>query len=387
MDSEVPYDAFVTLFVFLIGVPAVVLQTLPPETRQHVWKRPGELLLDTVIPFAMVLAVLASGIAVSRAGLVSPVVAWTAVLGASLLIGVFAAVRVARKYSRRDSVIRRLQRQAERDLERTGRLGEEHLHDLVEFGKLTDSERARQWVLQSLLALTERICADPRYAGDGLEDLISGMLEILLTGSTPPYPQNVATATTLLRRTLRALDRAASDADKHADVLHAMYAAGRLGKVALELRNDASALSLVQALGITAHRHPETCVAASQVLFELGVAALEGQRTLVGVAAAGHLTNLVERNAPATGELVVDTIGLLSHFWSDSETAREFARENLRALRGHLKDELTLALERTSESWALRTWFGTADRVRVVLREMGAEGEGAALAPRVSGEG
>jgi prepilin signal peptidase PulO-like enzyme (type II secretory pathway) len=387
MDSEVPYDAFVTLFVFLIGVPAVVLQTLPPETRQHVWKRPGELLLDTVIPFAMVLAVLASGIAVSRAGLVSPVAAWTAVLGASLLIGVFAAVRVARKYSRRDSVIRRLQRQAERDLERTGRLGEEHLRDLVEFGKLTDSERARQWVLQSLLALTERICADPRYSGDGLEDLISGMLEILLTGSTPPYPQNVATATTLLRRTLRALDRAASDADKHADVLHAMYAAGRLGKVALELRNDASALSLVQALGITAHRHPETCVAAGQVLFELGVAALEGQRTLVGVAAVGHLTNLVESNAPATGELVVDTIGLLSHFWSDSETAREFARENLRALRGHLKDELTVALERTSEAWALRTWFGTADRVRAVLREMGAEGAGATVAPRGSGEG
>ena len=125
--------------------------------------------------------------------------------------------------------------------------------------------------------------------------------------------------------------------------------------------------------GITAHRHPNTCAAASQVLFELGVAALEGERTLVGVAASGHLTHLVERNAPATGELVVDTIGLLSHFWTDSEAARDFARERLLGLRGHLKDELAVALESTREAWALRTWFATADRVRTVARELVAE--------------
>jgi hypothetical protein len=366
--SEIPYDALVTLFVFLIGVPAVVLQTLPPETRQFVSKRPAQLVVDAVIPSAMALAVLSAGVAARRVGWAEGDSTWALVLGGSLLIGVLAALHVARKYGRRDAVVRRLEREAAAELDRGGRLAEDPLHDLVEFGRRSEPGRARQWVLESLLGLTSQTCSHPRYSGDGLEDLITGVVEILLAGSGEPNPQNMAVATALLRIPMRALDHADQEAFKQADALHAMYAANRLGRSALRLENDASVLRMVQGVGVTGRRHPSTSIAASQVLFELGVAALERDKPLVAVAALGHLSNLVEENAPAGGELVADTLGLLAHFWADGETGCRFARERLERLEPRLADDLPRALAATAEHSARRTLFRTADRVREVER-------------------
>ena len=38
--SEIPFDALVTFFVLLIGLPAVVLQALPAEIRRVLEKFP-----------------------------------------------------------------------------------------------------------------------------------------------------------------------------------------------------------------------------------------------------------------------------------------------------------------------------------------------------------
>ena len=68
--------------------------------------------------------------------------------------------------------------------------------------------REKEWVLEALLSLTERICAHPRYPGDALEDVIMGSLEVVLTGSQGHNGQNFSTATQILRRGVMAYESA-----------------------------------------------------------------------------------------------------------------------------------------------------------------------------------
>jgi hypothetical protein len=373
VPPQIPFDAFVTLLVFLVGVPAVVLQTLPGETRQLLAKRAGHLVMDAGLPFAAAVALVVGGGLAARSGAVEPDVVWSATLAALLLLGVVSGVRIIRRYGRPESVVRLLEGEALRRIERTGRPDEELLHDLVEFGRHSEPGRGREWVLEALHAQSERTFADPRYSGDRLEDLIAGVVELVVSGNDRPSPRNLSTATNILRRTLRALDKARDETFKQADALHAIHATSRLTQAALSIEPEASALRMVQALGVTGVRHPSTSVAVSQVLYGMAVTALERGKILIAIAALEHLITLLEANAPAEGELVADTLGAIAHFWAAGPTASAFARDRLTRIEGHLKCNLLPALEATELHCAHRTLFRTADRVRALRKALSGE--------------
>jgi hypothetical protein len=373
MSRDIPFDAFVTLLVFLVGLPAVVLQTLPGETRQLLAKRARHLVLDTALPFGGAVAIVAgSGLAV-RLGRIDPDLVWTGTLAALLVLGLVSGVRIIRRYGRPESVVRLLEREALSGVARRGRPEEELLHDLVEFGRHCEPGRGREWVLETLQALAERTFADPRYRGDQLEDLIAGVVDLVVSGAERPSPRNLATASGILRRTLRALDKAQGDTFRQADALHAIHATSRLTRAALSTEPESSALRMVQALGVTGLRHPETSVAVSQVLYGMVAAALEVGKVLIAISALEHLITLLEANAPAEGELVADTLGAVAHFWASGATARAFARERLARIEGHLKSGLAAALEATEVHCAHRTLFRTADLVRALRASLAAE--------------
>jgi hypothetical protein len=363
VPRQIPFDAFVTLLVFLVGVPAVVLQTLPGETRQLLAKRARHLVVDAGLPFVGAVAFVFGGGFAARIGVVERDLAWSTTLAALLALGVVSGVRIIRRYGRPESVVRLLEREALRRIERTGRPDEELLHDLVEFGRHSEPGRGREWVLEALHAQSERIFADPRYSGDRLEDLIAGVVELVVSGNEPPNPRNLSTAINILRRTLRALDKAKDETFKQADALHAIHAMSRLTAAALSIEPEASALRMVQALGVTAVRHPSTSVAVSQVLYGVAVSALERGRILIAISAVEHLITLLEANAPAEGELVADALGAIAHFWVAGPTARGFASDRLARIEPHLKGALLPALEATEVHCAHRTLFRTADCV------------------------
>jgi len=372
VPSQIPFDAFVTLLVFLVGLPAVVLQTLPGETRQLLAKRARHLVLDTALPFCGAVTIVAGGGFAARLGFERDLV-WSGALAALLLLGLVSGVRIIRRYGRPESVVRLLEREAMRSIALQSRPDEELLHDLVEFGRHCEPGRGREWVLETLQALAERTFADARYCGDQLEDLISGVVELVVSGAERPSPRNLTTASSILRRTLRALDKASDDTFRQADALHAIHATSRLTRAALSIEPESSALRMVQSLGVTGVRHPETSVAVSQVLYGMVVAALEVGKVLVAISALEHLITLLEANAPAEGELVADTLGAVAHFWADGATARAFARDRLGRLEGHLKSGLPAALEATEVHCAHRTLFRTADRVRALRASLGDE--------------
>ena len=140
MNGEIPFDAITTLFVFLIGVPAIVLQSMPPEVRRVVTKRRGRLLAEMGVPLAVAVAVTGGGIALVPNAW-DPGRTWTGVLAVLFLVGSLTAFRFIASYGRRNAVVQRLEDEIGRAIPRTGRPVEDSLHDLVELGQASEPGR------------------------------------------------------------------------------------------------------------------------------------------------------------------------------------------------------------------------------------------------------
>jgi hypothetical protein len=79
---------------------------------------------------------------------------------------------------------------------------------------------------------------------------------------------------------------------------------------------------------------------------------------------------LIRANSPAEGELARDTIGLFAHFWTSGETGKQFARFRMSQLEEYFKRDIAAVVDATIEHCQLRALFETADKVRVMRREL-----------------
>jgi hypothetical protein len=363
MSDGIPFDAITTYFIFLIGLPAIVFQWLAPEIRPIVVKRAGELLLDAGLPVLVAMLLVGAGI---MAGSQFEWL-WTAVLGALFGVATLTALRIPRKYVRRGSVVRRLEREVIRPVRRDGRLAAEPLQDLLELGVQSQPGRDKEVVLQSLLNLTNGMCDSPRYSGDQLADVAVGVLDVVFNSPGGISSRNLASACEILKQILRAFDAAADREFMQTDLLHAIRAMSRLAREAARSRNDSVALAVTQALATTGDRHPHTSVATSEALFEIGIVAVEENQILIGMACAESLTSLFEIYGSGSDDVVADTLGMLAHFWHTGLTGRAYAEQHLARLEESMKLNLTDALNRAATHCAQTTQFQTADKVRQLL--------------------
>ena len=374
MRGEVPFDAIATFFIFLIGLPAIVFQWLAPEIRQVVVKRWHTLVLDSGLPVLTGLALIGVGIYLSQSEAWQNRWVWPAIISGFVVLSTVTAFRIAHRYARRTAVVKRLEREAARSVNRDGSLREDTLHDLIELGRYSPPGRDKEMVLQTLLNLTNRVCERESYDGDRLADVATGVLDVVLTTPIAGTNQNLGTAAEILKRILRAFDAHATlDVMVQVDLLHTMRAMSHLGRAAVDI--DSVAMAIIQALGATGSRHPRTTVAASQALFEIGMRAVERSAMLVAMSSAELLTFMVESQresipGPVEGEVVADTLGLLAHFWTSGETGRDYATARLERVRDAMGISLPDALEKTTRHCAETTEFATADLVRQMSSEL-----------------
>jgi len=145
--SEIPFDAVTTLLMFLVGVPAIVLQTLPPEIRRVVAKRWGRLVAALSVP-ALLGVLLCVGGVLAR-DLPEPLLTWTwsGILLVLALTGFLTIFSTLGRYGRRIAIVRSLAREAGRRIPTRGRLVEESLSDLVDLGRQSEPGREREMVL------------------------------------------------------------------------------------------------------------------------------------------------------------------------------------------------------------------------------------------------
>ncbi len=371
---DIPLDAIVTLLVFSIGVPTLVIQFLAPELRRVVKKRWPRLALDAGVPLTFGLVAVAVGIGVELAAPPPPRTLWLAVLAVLLTAAVFTAVWLPARYGRREAIVARLERAAAGGCRTVARLDERQLADLVELGEQSAAGQDKEAVLAGLLRLTERVCDHPRYRGDSLEDLILGVVSILSSPETPRSSTNFQTAADVLQRIVIASSGAERAGSRDVDLRIAISALSALGRAALHLENEHTPMSFVQALGSTGKRHPQTATAVSQALFEVGAVAISRGQTLVAVAALEKVFSLVEQRGSVAGELAADLLGLMAHFWSAGPTARGCVVDRLGRTAALLEEPLLSACDRARQHSAETMQFGTADRLRLMREELAAMG-------------
>jgi hypothetical protein len=365
MNDGMPYDAITTYFIFLIGLPAIVFQWLAPEIRPIVVKRARELLLDAGIPVVVAMTLVGVGINGSDHFEWT----WTAILAALFCVATFTALRIPRKYVRRASVVDRVAREAGRSIGKNGRLGADALQDLLELGIQSQPGRDKEVVLQALLNLTNEMCESQSYNGDQLADVAAGVLDVVFGSTAGTAAQNLATACEILKQILRAFDAATEKTFMQTDLLHGIRAMSRLGREASRAGNDSVALAVSQALETTGDRHPDTSVATSQALFEIGMVAVEDNQVLVAMSCAESLTSLLENYGNNSRDIVADTLGLLAHFWETGHTGRAYAEQHLSRIEQLLDNNLTEALSQSALHCAQTTQFRTADKIHRLVAE------------------
>ncbi len=371
--ADIPFDALVTFFVLLIGLPAVVLQSLPAEIRHVIEKRRRLLARDLGLPIIVAVLVAAATVVAYRYGLWSDGPLWSAGLGVMAAICVVTAFVIPRRYGQRDAIVELLASEAAAELDVSGRLHEDSLHDLVDFGRRSEPVREKLPTLEALKQLTDRVCEHPRYEGDGLTDLIDGAVTIVVESRGTGRTQLVPPALGVLRRAVRAFDPARSG---HTDASSAIHGMSVLGIESLRMGNPSVTQTISQSLGWSRGKDRALTMARSQALFEVGMAAIEQNQMLAALKALDGLTSLIHANAPAEGELARDAIGLFAHFWTSGETGRHFARFRMSQLDGYFEREIGAVVDATIEHCQLRALFVTADKVRRMRRDLAAEAGG-----------
>lgn len=369
--GEIPFDALVTFFVLLVGLPAVVMQSLSAEIRRVLEKRWRLLAVDLGTPLAVASGIAAVGVIVHRAELWPDGPVWSITLGLLAVICVITAFIIPRRYGRRRAVANLLAAEVAKELPSTGRLMEGPLHDLVEFGRLSEPVREKSPTLEVLKELTDQVCDHPSYAGDALTDLIDGVVTIVVESVGTGRAQLVPPALGVLRRAVRAFDL---ERGSHADASSAIHGMSLIGIESLEMGNASITQMITQSLGWSGDKDRALTMSRSQALFEVGVAALEHKETLAAMKALDGLASLIYANAPAEGELARDTIGLFAHFWTSGETGRQFARFRLAQLEGFFMRDTAAVVDGTIEHCSMRALFETADKVRRMRRDLAAPG-------------
>lgn len=358
MMTEIPFDAIVTLFVFLVGIPAIVLQALPVETRLLVTKRWRRLVAAVMWPIVLALAVVIVGVLVTeQLGFHTWV--WGLVLALLFAIVGFTAFRMPRLYGARDALVARLTREVLRSLDSDCRLNEDSLNDLIELGKQGRPGQEKDWVLDALVDLTHRVTDHDRYEGEALEDVIIGAIDILGSSSGEHSARNLTSAANIVRCVVIRYEVASEKPLSQSDLISAIRAASTLGRIALRLGNPSISLGIVEACSGVRADGGESMI--SQTLFEIGVAAIDHDQMLIAMAALSRLLTLIEARQPAAGELAADTLGLIAHFWGAGRSGRDYAAQMLARIANHLEQPVTEAIESAARHCVRITQFRTSD--------------------------
>ena len=378
--SDVPFDAIGSLFLFLIGVPALVIQSIAPEVRNVVSKRWLRLLLETGLPVALAFIAFVAGVfrhvfwpnanTISLGRTISlplPEVGawtWTFVLGFMVITATYTAMRIPYRYGRRSIIIHSL----EAEIFQNDVLVEHSLEDLIALGRQSEAGEDKELVLKALYHLAVRMYAVPGYSGDRLETLILGLADILVSSAQPGNGQNYDTAAQILLHITKAAKQPS------ADVLAAIQTLGALGQGVLHhvgpLNIRPTAMKYVQALGSTANRHPNNATDVSQALFEIGVVAVRKGQILIAMATLSDLLMLAQYRQPPHKELSSDLLGLIAHFWVAGPTARDYAEDKLREVRKLLGQSLEEALEAARRHCARTTQFQVADNLVRLIEDL-----------------
>ncbi len=378
MDN-IPFDGIITLFVFLIGVPALVFQLMEPEIRRVVLKR-RNFWIETPLYVLAAITVVAISIALQAwSESTTEKEAWADWVWSGMFLFLFivtaiVAIRVPYHYGRRENVVSALKSEAVNYLKKHGHIPDLALLDLIDLAKQSDPGKDRELILSAFNELVIEVCSHAEYRGDALETLINELVNVLTSEPDPEDLRNFQSAAGIMTSII-ALNGNNEQIIGLKDRQHAVRALSVLEQTilshfTLSLGADYILMGYVQVLGLATDRFPVMATDVSQAFFEIGSLAIERKQTLIAASVLEKMLNLGEGNAPLQSELAADLLGLTAHFWMSGSSNNMFARERLLEIQGFLESPLQIEIEKASLHCRKTMQFETADKLAQMAKDL-----------------
>lgn len=371
--ENISFDVVVSLLLFLVGVPVLVLQFMSPEIR-GVLKVETKIILITGLYLLLCVAAIALAIYLEETGVLSEPWIWVYMYATLFAIVGFSSATVLTRYGLRENVLRKLSDKILKDLPKTGKPNEERLRELIEIGKQSDPGPHREMILESMNILVDAICKDKNYKGDSLENLIIGIVHVLATRPTVEDTRNYQTAAGILT-TILSSKVGNGNESKFVDQFHAVNAMSTLGQTMLaqddfSTEADYILMDYEEALGLVVTVHPELLPDVTQALLSMGSVALQHRRYLFAVATLERMLTLVESNELVAIKPLSELIGLTSHFWAEGGSSKDFIETRIPRLSKLASGNLTNVIEQAAKRFQMTMRFGTADKLTQMAKDL-----------------
>ena len=372
--GQIPTDAIISLLMFLMGAPALVFQLASNDVRevitQHNTHIPKKYLLPAFTGFLIVFAIYG----IDTRWLPDKVSnsLWHAAVGALLALSLITVIGVFPSMGKK-RIINELVDKAEKGSNGQAEYGGAELDNLILLGKESRGGEEKEWCIDGLDRLAQKVLVSGAYSGCQLESLVNALCAVLLEGTISSTLVNFQSGTALLRRIVYAYYRGRSHPNfADADLGHAVHALSLLGQKALQLHRPGTASECLGVLG-TSLNEPNPAI--SQALREIGMRAIEQDQIAVAMESLGKLDEMLFSgdHLPAEREILYDLIGLLAKFWEHGESGKVVARRDIAELQDDPDVQMTALIDETILHHRSTGRFVAADQIKDMYAEWGQE--------------
>jgi hypothetical protein len=373
--GDFPRDTYITLLLFLLGIPALVFQMASDDVRRVLLNPRNLLRSSTLVIPGGIAALLTITLLWIDNFWKNPDYDYTGLYHAGLVIMLLLACYVMGQVLRlvvKTFLVRNLARYALREVRRRkGSFNNGILGDLIILGQESTPGEEKNEVIQALERIVDGIIRLPGYEGNQLSELIHALGDVVLEGATPSSIENLIQAMELLRKVKQAYDDRQHHEPTVCDVdLDAAYRLlSRLGCEAVRFPVDGAAMVCVDVIqGSELVANP----AASQSMREIGIAAIEHNKIMVATYALGYLDAVIfsSDTLPEQREIVHDYLGLLAFFWGHGLSGRKNADLYLVSLGQVPGVSLAHLINQAIQHHRAVNRFAIADQISTMWREM-----------------
>lgn len=375
---QIPFDGILTLLVFLVGIPAIILQLISVAERRAVIKKQG---LD-------VQSFLKKAIVVVLIGLLFQFLfmfflenykdvirnfveqfIWLCIFGTLFYLVIKISEQIPEQYGRREKIVEKLTHDVLNESKRKGHIAGGTFNDLANLGKQCEPGQEREMIINAFKDLVKSMLASPEYKGDSFESLIEELVHMLVANPEAKDLSNYDTTIKILSAVLSADNRPGTDDDKQ----RALHAISKLGRTLIihfkSVERDNIILDYVDSLEFALTKR-EMLTEVSQALFEIGVCAVKEGQDFIVVAALDKMTSLAENYSPLPDEFVADMLGLLASFWAKGGSRKELANLKLEEVKKLLSKDLVLSFEDTRSHYMKTMYFDVADELTDMMKTL-----------------
>lgn len=375
---QIPFDGIMTLLIFLVGIPAIILQLISSAERRAVIKKEGLdvrlflkralIILGIGLVTQFLFAFLLSGDKGTIRNLVEQLI-WLFIFIPLFYLVLRVSKQVPEQYGRREKIIEKLTQDVLRESKTKGRIAGGTFSDLANLGKQCEPGQEREMIISAFKDLVKSMLASPEYKGDSFEALIDELVHMLVSNPEPKDLSNYDTTIKILSAILSADNPLGADDDKQ----RTLHAISKLGRTLIihfnSVERDNIILDYVDSLEFALSKK-EMLTEVSQALFEIGVCAVKEGQDFMVVAALDRMTSLAENYLPLPHEFVADMLGLLASFWAKGGSRKELADLKLKEVEKLLPLDIVLSFEGARSHCMKTMYFDVADELTDMLETL-----------------